>query len=151
MISMIVAHGLNFEIGADNKLLWNCPADMQHFKKITTGKVVVMGKSTYDSIGRPLPDRTNVVLSASTKKIKGCIVCKSVNEVLDKYNDFVVIGGSKIYNEFYQYTDRLYVSIIPAYYDHADTFFIKEYKNDFSLQDSVFKDGITYQTLQRIK
>lgn len=149
MREMIVAHGMNYEIGANNKLLWNLPADLKYFKERTLGKVIVMGKSTYQSIGRPLPDRTNVVLSASSKSIKGCKVCKSIDEVLQKYNDFVVIGGSQVYKEMMQYIDVLYVTLVPSYYENADTFFDSKYKEEFYLDSSEYKGGLTYQVYKR--
>lgn len=151
MKEMIVAHGLNYEIGANNALLWNLPDDMKHFKETTNGKVIVMGKSTYESIGRPLPDRTNVVLSASAKTIKGCKVCKTVKEVTDKYKDFIVIGGQQVYQQFYDLVDVIYVTLVPSYYEHADTFFNGKYKDDFILDSSKFRNGLTYQTYKRRK
>lgn len=151
MREMIVAHGMNYEIGANNKLLWNLPSDLKYFKEKTLGKVVVMGKSTFQSIGKALPDRTNIVLSASSKSIKGCKVCKSVDEVLSKYSDFVVIGGSQIYKEMLPHVEVLYVTLVPSYYEHADTYFDAKYKDDFYLDSSEFKDGLTYQVYKRRK
>lgn len=149
MRELIVAHGLNYEIGANNKLLWNLPADLKYFRKITTNKVVVMGKSTYLSIGKPLDKRTNVVLSASTKSIKGCKVCKTIKEVTDTYKDFIVIGGQQIYQQFYDIVDVIYVTLVPSYYDTADTFFDSKYKTDFYLESSEFNNGLTYQIYKR--
>lgn len=92
MIAHIVAMDKNNCIGGNNELLWNVPLDMKYFKLMTTGKTVVMGRKTYESIGKPLPNRTNYVLSS--KSIDGVNTIQNINQ-LD--GDFIVIGGAQVY------------------------------------------------------
>ena len=105
MFSIIVAVGKNMEIGLNNKLLWNIPEDLKKFKEITTGKTIIMGKNTFDSIGRPLPNRRNIVLSFED--------FDKSNLDIEVYNDFdeliknlsnlkeeiFIIGGASIYKK----------------------------------------------------
>jgi len=115
-ISMIVAMAEDRVIGLDNKMPWHLPADLQHFKKMTLGKPVIMGRKTYDSIGRPLPGRLNIVVSRDAKlTIEGvtCVTCveqallaaKGVEEVM-------IIGGATIYDYFLPVANRLYLTFI---------------------------------------
>src|SRR4030066_2315154 len=96
IISIIVAIGNNQVVGKDNRLPWNLPADLAHFKQKTMGKPVVMGQRTFESIGRPLPGRTNVVLTLDKSfSFPGCIVAYSIDEALEKLKDFeevMIIG-----------------------------------------------------------
>ena len=82
MINIIVAASLNNVIGKDNKLLWRQSADLKRFKELTTGKTVVMGRKTYDSIGKPLPNRRNIVITRQNIEIPGCEVVHSLEEAL---------------------------------------------------------------------
>lgn len=127
MISIIVAIGKNRAIGKDNKLLWDIPEDMAHFKKITTGHTVIMGAKTYQSIGRPLPNRKNIVLSQDENfEAPGCEVRHSLGEMLDEYKnsneEVFVIGGGMIYKLALPYADKLYLTIVEDS-PEADTFF----------------------------
>src|SRR3990167_251470 len=115
-------------IGKNNKLLYQLPKDLEHFKKITFGHPVIMGQTTFESIGRPLPGRTNIVLSFDRNfKAKGCIVCFSIDEAIqaasqkDK-NKIFFIGGASIYTQAIKIVDRLYLTVIDAEKE-ADTFF----------------------------
>lgn len=123
-LSMIWAMGKNREIGINNSLPWNLPEDLKHFKKTTLGKPVIMGLRTFESLGRPLPGRKNIVLNFSKKDIPGCFVVTSINEALDmvKGEDAFVIGGASIYKQFLEHADRLFITFI----DHefkADAYF----------------------------
>lgn len=123
-IIMIVAIDDENGIGKDNKLMWNIKEDLQHFKDTTTGKTVVMGRNTFNSIGRPLPNRNNIILSNKKEQIK-CINCKIVNsieEVLTEKEDLYIIGGQSIYEQFMPYADELIVTHVNGKYG-ADTFF----------------------------
>lgn len=127
MISIIVAIGENRAIGKDNKLLWNIPEDMVHFREITTGHTVIMGDKTYLSIGRPLPNRKNIVLSLDENFVApNCEVRHSLEEVLDEYKkseeEVFVIGGGMIYKLALPYADKLYLTIVEDS-PEADTFF----------------------------
>lgn len=126
-ISLICALAENRAIGKNNSLLWNIPEDMQRFKKLTSGHTVVMGKRTYKSIGKPLPNRKNIVISKNKEKIKGCIVCNSIDEAISKAKEIenkeiFVIGGGSIYAQIIDLADILHLTLVEGKPD-ADTFF----------------------------
>ena len=143
MISLIVAIGKNNAIGCNNKLLWNIPEDMRHFKENTTGHTVIMGDRTYLSIGRPLPNRKNIVVSLDENfEAPGCEVRNDLLDVLNEYKnseeEVFVIGGGIIYKLALPMVDKLYLTLVDDA-PEADTFFpdysefkkvIKEEKND---------------------
>ena len=116
MLAMIVAVDKNFVIGHVNALPWpNIPADMKHFREITKKKTVVMGRKTFESIGRPLPNRRNIVLTRDPEfKAKGCEVFNSMEEILKlgKTEEVYIIGGGVIYKEFLPYAEKLYLTFI---------------------------------------
>ena len=115
-------------IGRDNRLLWDIPEDMRHFRKTTTGHTVIMGAKTFHSIGKPLPKRTNIVLSSNQELVlDGCIVVHSVEEALSEAREsekeeVFVIGGASIYEQMMPFADRLYLTLVEGKYP-ADTFF----------------------------
>jgi dihydrofolate reductase len=115
-ISLIVAMSENNVIGHNNKLLWHLPNDLKRFKQITMGKPIVMGRKTYESIGKPLPGRQNIVLTnARYLQVPGCDVVHSVNEALDKTGnaeEIMVIGGAEIYKLFYPLATKMYVTFV---------------------------------------
>ena len=144
MYSIVVAVGKNNEIGKNNQLLWHIPEDLKNFKKITTGKTVIMGKNTYESIGKPLPNRVNIVLSRNFLEIGKKISedrKKYENEttkleffddfqkVIEKYKDFpeevFIIGGGEIYKKSLELgiITRIYMSHVDFSDDEADTYF----------------------------
>lgn len=126
ILSMIVAHAENRIIGKDNDMPWHLPADLAYFKKTTLGKPVVMGRKTYESIGRPLPGRQNIVISRNADyQIEGVDVVTSVDEALVKagnVDEIMVIGGGAIYQHCMSAADKLYVTHINASID-GDTQF----------------------------
>lgn len=126
MITLIAAVGRNREIGFKNKLLWNIPEDMQHFRGYTMGKTLVMGRKTFASIGnRPLPGRRCVVVSSADLGGLGVIPAKSIEQALSIehcYSELVVIGGESIYRQTINLADRLVITHIDADFE-ADTFF----------------------------
>ncbi|NMP31799.1 type 3 dihydrofolate reductase [Thalassotalea sp. M1531] len=117
-LSMIVAHADNRVIGKDNDMPWHLPADLAYFKKTTLGKPVVMGRKTYESIGRPLPGRQNIVITRNPDyRVEGVDVVASVDEALAKAADaeeIMVIGGGAIYQHCMPAADKLYVTHIDA-------------------------------------
>ena len=126
-ISIIVAIGENNAIGKDNQLLWHIPADLRHFKNKTSGHTIIMGRKTFDSVGKPLPNRRNIVVTRQDIQIAGCEVVKSIDDALAlcKEEDEVFIGGgAEIYRLAMAQTDRIYLTIIHQEFD-ADTFFPK--------------------------
>lgn len=117
-ISLIVAMAKNRVIGTDNQLPWHLPADLRHFKSLTLGKPIVMGRKTYESIGKPLPGRTNIILTQQPNyHAEGCLVVHSIDAVLSAANDTVelmIIGGSTIYAEFLPLAQKIYLTEIDA-------------------------------------
>lgn len=115
-------------IGFKNALLWHIPEDFKHFKETTSGHAVIMGENTYTSIGRPLPNRTNIILSLTPNfSPEGCIVVQSIEEALIKAkeverDEIFIIGGASIYRQFLPYADRLYLTLVEGDFE-ADTFF----------------------------
>ncbi|MEA1962984.1 MAG: dihydrofolate reductase [Patescibacteria group bacterium] len=130
MLSMIVIVGKNREIGYKNKLLWDIPEDMAKFKKLTTEHVVVMGDKTFESIGKPLPNRINIIVTKDKnyKIPKGCFIAHSIEEAktkaeeLDNKGEFFIIGGGTIYKLFLPLADKLYITEVDDA-PEADTFF----------------------------
>jgi len=102
-ITIIVAVSENGVIGNDNKLIWHLPTDLKHFKGMTSGHHIIMGRKTYDSVGRALPNRTNIVVSRQENlEIEGCLVAGSLKEALDMVKDDdepFICGGAEIYKE----------------------------------------------------
>ncbi|MBD7962857.1 dihydrofolate reductase [Fictibacillus norfolkensis] len=124
MISFVVAMDENRAIGKDNDLPWYLPNDLKHFKNVTMGKPIVMGRKTYESIGKPLPGRENIVVTRDEHyQAEGTTVVHSVDEVLKKEaEELCVIGGTEIFKLFMPVADRLYVTEIHHTFD-ADTYF----------------------------
>ena len=131
-ISLIAALGRNNEIGKENKLLWNMPADMKHFRETTSGHVVIMGRKTYESIGQPLPNRRNIVITRNTDfTAEGIEVAYSLSEALDTIRndgagwdgEVFVIGGAQLYAEAIDIADKLYITRIDSEIPEADAFF----------------------------
>lgn len=127
-ISIIAAVGQNRELGKKNGLIWRISADLKRVKELTMGHPIIMGWNTYQSIGRPLPGRTNIVISWSPVVIDGCIVVASLNEALLKANEIeqeeiFIFGGASVYKGAIGITDRLYLTRIEATDADADAFF----------------------------
>lgn len=128
MISIIAAIGKNNELGKENKLLWSLPADMKHFKEITSGHTVIMGQKTFESIGRPLPNRKNIVVTRNKDfSADGVEISYSLEDTLNKFIDteeeVFVIGGGEIYKQSMDSASKLYITHVEAEDKKADTFF----------------------------
>lgn len=125
-ISIIVAMAKNRVIGKENDMPWHLPADLQHFRKITSGKPIIMGRKTYESIGRPLPKRHNIIISRNTEyKVEGCDVVSSLDEAVKcagEVEELFIIGGGFLYNQTIDQADRLYLTFIDLEVD-GDTLF----------------------------
>ncbi|MFB9330422.1 dihydrofolate reductase [Paenibacillus aurantiacus] len=128
-VIQIAAMARNRAIGLDNKLLWRLPSEMAHFKQTTMGKTVLMGRKTFESLGRPLPNRRNVVLSREMAQApEGCELVRSVEEALRNYNngvygeDLMVIGGANIYAQLLPFTHTIVLTEVEADFE-ADAFF----------------------------
>jgi dihydrofolate reductase len=126
-ISMIVARSRNHVIGRDNQMPWKISADLQFFKRVTMGHPVIMGRKTWESIGRPLPGRRNIVVSRNADyQATGGELVGSLDEALKSLSEFervFVIGGEQLFKQAFDKADRLYITEIDLDIDDGDTFF----------------------------
>lgn len=125
MISLIAAMARNRVIGRDNAMPWHLPADLAHFKRVTLGKTIIMGRHTFESIGRALPGRKNIIISRQEGyRAEDCIVVNSVDAALDAADsdEVMIIGGGQLYADMLHRADRLYLTLIDAELD-GDTYF----------------------------
>jgi len=117
-ISLIVALARNRVIGRDNQLPWRLSADLQHFKRLTMGKPIVMGRKTCESIGKPLPGRTNIVVTRNSSfSAEGCRVVHSIDEALvaaGGADEVMIMGGENLYSQLLPRADRLYLTEVQA-------------------------------------
>jgi len=139
-ISMIVAYGKNWEIGLDNQMLWHISEDFKNFKTITSGHHILMGRKTFESIGKPLPNRTSIVLSNSGFECEGVYTFNDIQKALDfarkrGEEELFIIGGANIYETMFPYVDKMYLSEVD-YEGKADAY-LKEI--DFSSWDMAEK------------
>jgi dihydrofolate reductase len=140
MISIISAIGKNNEIGKKNELLWSLPADMKHFREITSGHPIIMGQKTFESIGRPLPNRRNIIITLNKNYSHEGVEIVHSPEELDallktspqpspskvegeKEEENFIIGGGQIYKLFIEKADKLYITHVNAEFPNADTYF----------------------------
>ena len=156
MIIGIVAISKNFAIGRDGKLPWHYPADLKFFKQTTTGNAVVMGWNTWESIGKPLPNRINVVLSRNGQIEEQSVVklCRSMADVIDfaeQYDgDVFIIGGAKTYETFAPVIEKWYVTEVPVEIADADTFMPNDFLEGFTHTDEIdLGDGLCVKVFQR--
>jgi dihydrofolate reductase len=146
---MIVAVGKNYEIGKGNDLIWHFREDMKFFKGTTMGNTVIMGRKTFESLPKALPNRRNVVISTNSDYVAdGAEVVTSIDEALKiaKHTDAFIIGGGRIYAEFLPYADKLYLTEIDDECPDAQVYFPQfdksEYTRKVLAQHEV--DGITF-------
>ena len=124
-ISLIAAVDESFGLGKDNQLLCHLPADLKHFKALTLGKPIIMGRKTFDSIGKPLPGRLNIVLSKQALLIDGVTVVNTLQQALQLAHDaeeIMVIGGSNLFEQALPLAQRIYLTMIHHQFE-ADVFF----------------------------
>ena len=144
MISLVVATGKNLVIGKDNQLLWKLPADLQYFKKLTTGKSIIMGRKTFESIGRALPNRRNIVISRNSElALEGCEMSSSLKEAIAKCageDEIMIIGGESIYKEALPVADRIYRTLVDDS-PEADRFFPEIKSSRWHQQLSLKRDA----------
>jgi dihydrofolate reductase len=142
-VSLIAAMSIERAIGADNKMLWHLPKELAYFKRTTINKTVLMGRKTYESLGRPLPNRRNVILTRQADlEIEGCEIVHSVEEALQKYgqDELMVTGGGEIYQLFMPITDRIYLTKVDVNIANADAYFPQFGENEFQLTSSEYVD-----------
>jgi dihydrofolate reductase len=125
-IAQVVAISKNRVIGKDNKLIWHLPADLKHYKNVTMGHHMIMGRKTYESIGRPLPGRTTVIITRDKNyKAEGCVVVHSLDEALKvaaKDDMPCIVGGGEIFRQAMDITDKIYLTIVHEEFE-GDVFY----------------------------
>jgi dihydrofolate reductase len=156
MIIGIVAIAKNFAIGRDGKLPWHHPADLKFFKETTTGNAIVMGANTYRSIGKPLPNRLNIVLSrnSSVDRVREIMRLSDKEEVLDlaQYltRDIYIIGGAEVFRSFADDIEKWFVTEVPDDVADADVFMPADFLNDFTeISSRDLDEGLRVRTMQR--
>jgi dihydrofolate reductase len=125
-MNIIVAVAKNNAIGKNNNLLWHIKEDLVYFKKTTLGATVVMGRKTFESIGKPLPGRRNVVVSKTMNEIEGIEIFRSIDQALDSCSsneEVFIIGGGEIYKQSISLVQRIFLTIVDVNIPDADTFF----------------------------
>ncbi len=148
-IKMIAAIGRNNELGAKNALLWSLPGDMKFFRETTRGSTVIMGRLTFESIGRPLPKRRNIVITRSEDfSPEGVEVFKSLGDALAAVGgDAFIIGGASVYEQALPFADELILTEIDADYPEADVWFPKfdksEWRSELIAENS--DGGVSYR------
>lgn len=157
MLSIICAVGKNRAIGHKNKLIWDIPDDLRHFKKITKGHPVIMGQKTFESIGKPLPGRANIVVTYDKNfRADGCHIYYSLAEAIkagqDMDKEAFIIGGGSIYQQTISLADKLYLTIVDDSPVDADTFFpdYSEFKNIVREEEREM-DGLKYKFVELIR
>ncbi|UKB84651.1 dihydrofolate reductase [Chryseobacterium sp. MEBOG06] len=162
MTTIVVAMGEKNEIGFENQLLWHLPTDLKHFKDITSGHPVIMGRKTYESIGKALPNRTNIVVSRKKNWFEeGILIVGSIKEAMKfakKIDEEVfIIGGGNIYEQTMDIADRLEVTLVKADLK-ADTFFPKINEKIWKKTNEVCHEkdeknayDFCFQTFEKIK
>lgn len=148
-VSIIASVGRNFELGKNNDIIWHFKQDMKFFKETTLGHTVIMGRKTFESLPKALPNRLNVVITSdSSYSAENIVVVSSVEQAL-KYCDneeAFVIGGGMIYKEFLPFADKLYLTEIEDSLENADTYFPSFDKNEYkrTVVKSTDENGIAF-------
>lgn len=157
---MIAAAAENNALGKDNKIVWHLPDDFKRFKQLTSGHHIIMGRKTFESFPKPLPNRTHIVISRQTGySAENCIVVNSLEKALEvapKNEDIFIIGGAQIYDLALNISDKLELTRVHGVFE-ADAFFpkidFKYWKMDFEekhLKDERHNFDFTFQTYSRI-
>ena len=162
MLSLIVATDENNLIGNNNQLPWHLPADLAHFKTLTEGNIVVMGRKTYESLPekfRPLPNRKNIILSRQKDfKIPNCEVFDNLKTIIKKFHNqsVLIIGGMSIYEQALPLVDKIYLTTIHHQFS-GDAFFPQIDKNQFKITEEIYhqaddknKYDYTFSILEKI-
>lgn len=163
LVSAIVAAARNLVIGHQNQIPWYLPADLKYFKKVTTGHHVIMGRKSFESIGKPLPNRTNVVITRDLFFVAtGCTVVHSLGEALELSEahgetEAFIIGGGEIYRQSWPYLDRIYLTEVDIEPEEGDVHFPKineeewrELSREAHAADEKNAFGYVFRILERI-
>ncbi|GIW62908.1 MAG: dihydrofolate reductase [Patescibacteria group bacterium] len=155
IISIIAAVAeKNYVIGANNKLIWHIPADLKRFKSLTYGHHIIMGRKTYESLGKPLPGRTNIVLTRDKHySVEGGLVFNSLESALDYCRDeneseVFIIGGAEIYKQSLNLADRLYITWVKGDYK-GDSYFPNFDLNNWSLVSNEDFDSYRFSIYEK--
>ena len=159
IISLIVAIGENRVMGYKNRLPWNLPSELKYFRETTKGKPVIMGRRTFESIGRPMPERLNIIVTRDKDyKAAGCVVVNNKEDAIKAAkgsNEIMVIGGAEIYKLFLPIANRLYITKVHGAFN-GDTYFPKFNENEwakskekFVEEDNENKYSYTIMVLER--
>ena len=159
MIIMIAAVAENNALGKDNELVWHLPNDFKRFKALTSGHHIIMGRKTFESFPKPLPNRKHIIITRQKKyQAKGCIIVENIEEAINicpKDDNSFIIGGGEIYTLGLPYTDKIEITRVHESFE-ADTYFPeinnKEWKivcSEFNKKDEKHKYDYTYQTFIR--
>lgn len=158
-VSAIAAIGRNRELGTKNQLSWRIKADLKRVKELTTGHPLIMGRKTYESIGHPLPDRTNIIVTHDPSyTAEGCVVMHSLEEALAHAHtidtkEIFIFGGAQIYAEALPCIQKLYLTRIDAEDPHADVFF-PPFEKDFAEAKRFgeeAQDGLHYEWVDFVR
>lgn len=160
MITLIAAAAENNALGKDNQLVWHLPDDFKRFKQITSGHYIIMGRKTFESFPKPLPNRTHVIITRQKNyKVDGCIVVNSIEDaikVCPKEEEVFIIGGADIYNQSIDFADKIELTRVHANFE-ADAFFPKINLNHWKLifeekhvQDEKHNFDFTFQTFVKV-
>ncbi len=163
IISTIVAVSKNYAIGKDNQIPWYLPEDLKYFKKKTLNHHIIMGRNSYESIGRPLPKRTNIIVTRNPFYIvSNCLVVHTIEDALElahnnEEKEVFIIGGGTIYNQTKHLWDKIYITEVDVEIENADVFFprIDETKWSVLSEDKKEKDeknpfNYTFKILEKI-
>ena len=134
--SIIAAIGKNRELGKNNNLIWHLPNDLKFFKEVTSNHTIIMGRKTFDSLPRMLPNRKHIVLTSSENLPSEVEVYKELKQLLEQYKDsteeIFIIGGASIYSQFLEHSDKLYLTEIDEEEKTADVFFPEFNKSNYT-------------------
>ena len=144
MISMILAVGENYELGYNNELLWHLKNDLINFKKLTLNKTIIMGRKTFESLGRLLPNRKHIVISNNYKTdLEDIEITNDVKEIINRYEnseeEVFIIGGASIYKLFEDYASKLYITRVHEKFNKADVFY------EYNIENFIEVDKVTYK------
>lgn len=143
MITIIAAIAENNALGKDNQLIWHLPADLKRFKKVTLNHHIIMGRKTFESLGKPLPNRTSIIITRNKNyKVEGCIVVHSLKEAIEAAKvdeNPYILGGAEIYKQALDIADKLDLTIVHQTFD-ADAFFPKI---DLNIWKEVARENFT--------
>lgn len=159
MITMIAAAGENNALGKDGKIVWHLPNDYKRFRRLTTGHHIIMGRKTYESLQKPLPNRKHIIITRQKDyKVEDCIVVDTIEKALEacpKEEDSFIIGGGEIYTIGISYADKIELTRVhgsfeaDAYFPEIDKTEWKLEKSEFNEKDDFHKYEYTYETYLR--